>query len=156
MDSQVPGQHGLLGMGGVIVLSGVMCKNVGAMGGQEWMHVPSLWVTRKSIRTWMGWLGLSPPPGEPWFLGSSSSLLPIIGRKDASAWNCLPSIEKTHKTPPSSRDEGHLFLHGLESSPKSSLHPVVLPGVANIAGNPPGARQGRGESWRCGAGWGQL
>ena len=32
-----------------------------------------------------------------------------------------PQLGKTHKTPPSSRDEGHLFLHGLESSPKSSL-----------------------------------
>ena len=29
--------------------------------------------------------------------------------------------------------------------------PVVLPGVANVAGNPPGARQGRGETWRHGA-----
>ena len=26
--------------------------------------------------------------------------------------------------------------------------PVVLPGVANMAGNPPGARQGRDETWR--------
>ena len=26
--------------------------------------------------------------------------------------------------------------------------PVVLPGVANMAGNPPGARQGRAETWR--------
>ena len=34
--------------------------------------------------------------------------------------------------------------------------PVVLPGVANVAGNPPGARQGRGETWRCGAGRGSL
>ena len=32
--------------------------------------------------------------------------------------------------------------------------PVVLPGVANVAGNPPGAPQGRGETWRRGAGWG--
>ena len=32
----------------------------------------------------------------------------------------------------------------------------MLPGVANIAGNPPGARQGRGETWRCGAGWGSI
>ena len=28
---------------------------------------------------------------------------------------------KTHETPPSSRDEGLLFLHGLESNPGSSL-----------------------------------
>ena len=25
---------------------------------------------------------------------------------------------------------------------------------ANVAGNQPGARQGRGETWRRGAGWG--
>ena len=55
LDSQVPGQHGLLGMGGVSVLSGVMCKNVGAIGGQEWTHVPWLWVTRKSIRISRDW-----------------------------------------------------------------------------------------------------
>ena len=42
VDSQVPGQHGLLGMGGVIVLSGVMCKNVGAMGGCKSFFVCSL------------------------------------------------------------------------------------------------------------------
>ena len=34
--------------------------------------------------------------------------------------------------------------------------PVVLPGVANMAGNPPGARQGRDETWRRGAGWGSV
>ena len=33
----------------------------------------------------------------------------------------VPQLEKTHKIPPSSRDEGHLFLHGLESNPESSL-----------------------------------
>ena len=33
--------------------------------------------------------------------------------------------------------------------------PVVLPGVANVAGNTPGARQGRGKTWRHGAGWAQ-
>ena len=27
-----------------------------------------------------------------------------------------PQLEKTHETPPSSRDEGLLFLHGLESN----------------------------------------
>ena len=27
----------------------------------------------------------------------------------------------------------------------------VLPGVANVAGNPPGALQGRGKTWRRGA-----
>ena len=31
------------------------------------------------------------------------------------------TIEKTNKTPLSSRDEGLLFLHGLESNPGSSL-----------------------------------
>ena len=30
-------------------------------------------------------------------------------------------LEKSHETPPSSRDEGLLFLHGLESNPESSL-----------------------------------
>ena len=29
--------------------------------------------------------------------------------------------EETHETPPSSRAEGLLFLHGLESNPGSSL-----------------------------------
>ena len=32
-----------------------------------------------------------------------------------------PQLEKTHETPPSSRDEGLLFLHGLESNPESSI-----------------------------------
>ena len=32
-----------------------------------------------------------------------------------------PQLEKIHETPPSSRDEGLLFLHGLESNPESSL-----------------------------------
>ena len=30
------------------------------------------------------------------------------------------------------------------------------PGVANVAGNPPGAQQGRGKTWRRGAGWGSV
>ena len=30
----------------------------------------------------------------------------------------------------------------------------VLPGVANVAGNPPGAQPGRGKTGRRGAGWG--
>ena len=30
-------------------------------------------------------------------------------------------LEKTHETPPSSRDDGLLFLHGLESNHESSL-----------------------------------
>ena len=29
--------------------------------------------------------------------------------------------------------------------------PVVLPGVANVAGNPPGAQQGQGKTWRRGS-----
>ena len=40
-----------------------------------------------------------------------------------------PQLEKTHKTPPSSRDEGHLFLHGLESNPGSSLQTEVEAGL---------------------------
>ena len=32
-----------------------------------------------------------------------------------------PQLEKTHETPPSSRDEGLLFLHGLESNHESSF-----------------------------------
>ena len=32
-----------------------------------------------------------------------------------------PQLEKTHETPPSSRDEGLLFLHGLESNLEASL-----------------------------------
>ena len=34
--------------------------------------------------------------------------------------------------------------------------PVVLPGVANVAGNPPGAQLGRGKTWRRGAEWGSV
>ena len=67
-------------------------------GQEEKGHLPETIATfyckrsnSHSQLSWVGWLGLPPPPGEPWFLGSSSSLLPIIGRKDASAWNCLPS-----------------------------------------------------------------
>ena len=30
-------------------------------------------------------------------------------------------LEKTHETPPSSRDDGLLLLYGLESNPESSL-----------------------------------
>ena len=48
---------------------------------------------------------------EPERLQSMGSLSPILA----------PHLEKMHKTPPSSRYEGLLFLHGLESSPKSSL-----------------------------------
>ena len=33
----------------------------------------------------------------------------------------VPQLEKTHKTPPSLRAEGLLFLYGLESNPESSL-----------------------------------
>ena len=36
------------------------------------------------------------------------------------------------------------------------LVPVVLPGVSNMAGNPPGARLGRDETWRRGVGWGSV
>ena len=32
-----------------------------------------------------------------------------------------PQLEKTHETPPSSRDEGLLFLDGLERNPESSI-----------------------------------
>ena len=32
-----------------------------------------------------------------------------------------PQLEETPETPPSSRAEGLLFLHGLESNPESSL-----------------------------------
>ena len=32
-----------------------------------------------------------------------------------------PHLEETPETPPSSRAEGLLFLHGLESNPESSL-----------------------------------
>ena len=32
-----------------------------------------------------------------------------------------PQLEETPETPPSSRSEGLLFLHGLESNPGSSL-----------------------------------
>ena len=45
-----------------------------------------------------------------------------------------PQLEKTHETPPSSRDEGLLFLHGLESNPESSLQTVHLgPGALGAA-----------------------
>ena len=46
---------------------------------------------------------------------SPSSLTPTPGPNQALY------LEKTHETPPSSRDEGLLFLHGLESNPESSL-----------------------------------
>ena len=32
-----------------------------------------------------------------------------------------PQLDKIHETPPSSRDEGLLFLHGLESNLESFL-----------------------------------
>ena len=41
-----------------------------------------------------------------------------LGRKPPRA----PQLEETPETPPSSRAEGLLFLHGLESNPGSSLH----------------------------------
>ena len=40
-----------------------------------------------------------------------------LGRKPPRA----PQLEETPETPPSSRAEGLLFLHGLESNPGSSL-----------------------------------
>lgn len=79
-----------------------------ARGQEKKGHLPETIATFYCKRSdshsqlaWLGWLGLPPPPGEPWFLGSSSSLLPITGRKDASAWNCLPS---------KSTEESHVYV----------------------------------------------
>ena len=53
---------------------------------------------------------------------SNKKLKDALRKKKISEFVFIwPQLEKTHKIPPSSRDEGHLFLHGLESSPKSSL-----------------------------------
>ena len=49
-------------------------------------------------------------PGGAWWALRSSSCL---GRKPPLA----PQLEETPETPPSSRAEGLLFLHGLESNP---------------------------------------
>ena len=46
---------------------------------------------------------------------------------------------------------GHL-MQRTDSLEKTLM--LGIPGVANVAGNPPGARQGRGENWQRGAGWG--
>ena len=56
------------------------------------------------------WIFLAPHkrlPETPWYF----MRLPTLA----------PQLEKTHETPPSSLDEGLLFLHGLESNPESSL-----------------------------------
>ena len=51
----------------------------------------------------------------PWTGGLVSSS--CLGRKPPRA----PQLEETPEMPPSSRAEGLLFLHGLESKPGSSL-----------------------------------
>ena len=40
-----------------------------------------------------------------------------------------PQLEETPETPPSSRAEGLVFLHGLESNPGSSLQTDTVPQV---------------------------
>ena len=45
-----------------------------------------------------------------------------------------PQLENTHETPPSSRAEGLLFLHGLESNPGSSLQTEEEAGAQGVSG----------------------
>ena len=58
----------------------------------------------------------SHPGGDPAGLQPGLQRPP---RAPALLW--LPQLEETPETPPSSRAEGLLFLHGLESNPGSSL-----------------------------------
>ena len=48
--------------------------------------------------------------------GSLISLLYLMSNP-----TLVPQLEKTHETPPLSRDEGLLLLHGLESNPEYTL-----------------------------------
>ena len=61
-------------------------------------------------------------PGSPYWSGLDLARPPgPRSRPDPGAPRLAPQLEKTNKTPLSSRDEGLLFLHGLESNPESSL-----------------------------------
>ena len=66
---------------------------------------------------------VSPFPPMTWRLGYFSLMYLIM-----LIWTLVrnptlaPQLQKTHETPPSSRDEGLLFLHGLESNLEASLH----------------------------------
>ena len=46
------------------------------------------------------------------------SELPLVPRQKPGT---SAAVQKTHETPPSSRDEGLLFLHGLDRNPESSI-----------------------------------
>ena len=55
-----------------------------------------------------------------WWLPGALGTGQVPGRMGAHP-TLAPQLGKTHEMPPSSRDEGLLFLHGLESNPESSL-----------------------------------
>ena len=62
-----------------------------------------------------------------------------IPRLSEAPWE-VPQLEETPETPPSSRAEGLLFLHGLESNPGSSLQRKRHWGVAPSGGSQEGSR----------------
>ena len=62
----------------------------------------------------------SPRPWRPDFRGTTGDSLSSPSYLMRNPNQALP-LEKTHEMPPSSPDEGLLFLHGLESNPESSL-----------------------------------
>ena len=62
----------------------------------------------------------SPRPWRPDFRGTTGVSLSSPSYLVRNPNQAL-HLEKTHEMPPSSRDEGLLFLHGLESNPESSI-----------------------------------
>ena len=68
----------------------------------------------------------SPRPWRPDFRGTTGDSLSSPSYLVRNPNQAL-HIEKTHEMPPSSRDEGLLFLHRLESNPESSLQFLLEP-----------------------------
>ena len=67
----------------------------------------------------LSWLGVE--SNVPYPLVEPHERLPEILVVPREKTPRMPQLEETPETPPSSRAEGLLFLHGLESNPGSSL-----------------------------------
>ena len=80
----------------------------------SWIPIPLPWLESNDVfplatrmETWLPWRHTRGSLSSPSYLVRNPTL--------------APQLEKTHETPPSSRDEGLLFLHGLESNLEASL-----------------------------------
>ena len=80
----------------------------------SWGRIPLPWLESNDtlplamrMDTWLPWRHMRGSLSSPSYLVRNPTL--------------APQLQKTHETPPSSRDEGLLFLHGLESNLEASL-----------------------------------